>query len=213
METTTFAQSNYVDNYTTLQLSLPIDLGLKIESDDEVVSFLKALEGVDLKNSLVRKERRGRKGYDNVKLLKVILFARMNNVSETRKIADLCKHDIRFMYLMEEEQPSHMTFERLLVNYLQYDIDEIFFEISNKIADELAVDTSIQYIDGTKIEANANKYSFVYKTRIVNARSKLFSKVTDAIIAFNMERGFNVPYQSVYCSQEIGYISCEQYTL
>lgn len=207
MENTTFTQSNYIDNYNALQLSLPIDLGLKIEPNDEVVSFLKALEGVNLKKFLVRKERRGRKGYDNVRLLKVILFARMNNVSETRKIADLCKHDIRFMYMMEEEKPSHMTFERLLVNYLQCDIDEIFFELTNKITNELAVDKTIQYIDGTKIEANANKYSFVYKTRILNARKRLFSKITNAIITFNMEKGFNFPYQNVYCAQEIGYIA------
>lgn len=113
--------------------------------------FLKALEGVNLKKLLIRKKRRGRKGCDHVKLLKVVLFARMNNVSETAKSAALCKHDIRFMYIMEEEGPSHMTFERLLVNYLKYDIEEIFFELTNHIADEMSVDKSIQYIDGTKI--------------------------------------------------------------
>lgn len=55
------------------------------------------------------------------------------------------------------------------------------------------IDRSVQYIDGTKIEADANKYSFVYKTRIVNARIKLFIKITDAILSINMEKGFNFP--------------------
>ena len=49
MESSTFMQSNYTDNYNAIQLSLPLDLGIKIDPDDEVVSFLKALEGVNLK--------------------------------------------------------------------------------------------------------------------------------------------------------------------
>ena len=83
---------------------------------------------------------------------------------------------------MQEATPSHMTFERLMKNYLIDDIDHIFFDIVNNICNLMNVDKSIQYIDGTKIEANANKYSFVCKARILNARMKLFSKITDSII-------------------------------
>ena len=52
MESLNFMQSNYTDNYNAIQLSLPLDLGIKINPDDEVVSFLKALEGVNLKKYL-----------------------------------------------------------------------------------------------------------------------------------------------------------------
>lgn len=151
---------------------MPLDLGLKIDSDDEVVSFLKALEGVNLFNYLKRNECRGRKEYDNVMLLKVVLFARMIGFSDVRSMESLCKHDIRFMYITNEETPSFMAFERLLKDYLIADIDRIFFDISQNISKLMQADLSIQYIDGTKIEDNANKYSFVYKTRIINARKK-----------------------------------------
>ena len=86
MENTTFTQSNYSNDYNAFQLSLPLNLELKISSDDEVVSFLKALEGVNLSKYLKRKECRGRKGYDNVMLLKVVLFARMIGFSDVRAI-------------------------------------------------------------------------------------------------------------------------------
>ena len=86
METITFTQSNYNDNYNAFQLSLPLDLGLKIDPDDEVVSFLKALEGVNLNRYLKRKECRGRKGYDNVMLLKAVLFARMIGSNDLRSL-------------------------------------------------------------------------------------------------------------------------------
>lgn len=202
----TTTQSNYVNNYNVFQLSLPLDLGIKINSDDEVVSFLKALEGVNLNKYLKKSERRGRKGYDNVMLLKVVLFARMIGFSDLRSLESLCRHDIRFMYIMKEETPSFMAFERLLKDYLIEDIDHIFFDISQNIGKLMHIDRSIQYIDGTKFEANANKYSFVYKTRIINARKKLFTKITEAIISLNNERGFDFPYGYFYCAQEIGYI-------
>ena len=194
-------------DYNAFQLSLPLDLGIKINPDDEVVSFLKALEGVNLTKYLKREERRGRKGYDNVLLLKVVLFARMIGIDDLRSLESLCRNDIRFMYIMNEDTPSFMTFERLLINYLVRDIDEIYFEITQNICNLMSVDKSIQYIDGTKIEANANKYSFVYKTRIVNARVRLFSKITNAIMKMNMERGFNFSYHHFYCAQEVGYIA------
>lgn len=207
METITFTQSNYIDNYSAFQLSLPLDLGIKIDPDDEVVSFLKALEGVNLNKYLKRKECRGRKGYDNVMLLKVVLFARMIGFSDLRSLESLCKHDIRFMYITKEQTPSFMAFERLSKEYLIDNIDHIFFDISENIGKLMHIDKTIQYIDGTKFEANANKYSFVYKTRIINARKKLFSKITEEIASLNSERGFDFPYHSFYCAQEIGYIA------
>ena len=84
------------------------------------------------------------------------------------------------MYITKEETPSAMAFERLLKNYLIEDIDHIFFDISQHIGKLMHIDKTVQYIDGTKFEANANKYSFVYKTRIINARMKQDSKRKDS---------------------------------
>jgi len=90
----TTIQSNYKNNYNAFQLSLSLDLGIKINSNDEVISFLKALEGVNLCRYLKKSERRGRKGYDHVMLLKVVLFARMSGFSDLRSLESLCRHDI-----------------------------------------------------------------------------------------------------------------------
>lgn len=207
METITFTQSNYSKYYNAFQLSLPLDLGIKINPDDEVVSFLKAIEGVNWNKYLNKKGRRGRKGYNNVMLLKVVLFARMIGQSDLRMLESLCKHDIRFMYITQEETPSFMSFQRLLKDYLINDIDDIFFNLCENIGNLMHINRSVQYIDGTKFEANANKYTFVYKTRIVNARRKMFSKITESIIALNNEKGFNFTYHYFYCAQEIGYIA------
>ena len=100
-----------------------------------------------------------------------------------------CKYDIRFMYIMDEETPSFMTFERLLKDYLIKSIDDIFFEPSNNIGTLMKINKKIQYIDGTKLEADAGKYTFVYKTRIINARKRLWLKIRDSIVDINKNRG------------------------
>lgn len=205
MKTTTFAQSNYVDYYSALQLSLPLDLGIKIDSNNEVVSFLKALEGVNLNKYLKRKESRGRRGYDKVMLLKVVLFSYFLNERDVRKIAELCRNDIRYMYLSQEETPSFMAFERLLTDYLIYNIDDIFFEVSLNIGNKMNINTDIQYIDGTKIEANANRNTFVYKKRITNARDKLFVKISESLDSLNDYFNYCHKRSTFYCALEMGY--------
>lgn len=209
MENLSCNQPNYINNYNAIQLSLPMEIGTIIDSDDEVISFCQAMEGVDyskyIKNDF-NVIRRGRTGYDKRMLLNVILFAYMINKRNYRDLCDLCRHDIRFMYLSNDERPSHMTFQRFEENYLKYSIDDIFFDLSLNIGKLMDIDKNIQYVDGTKFEANANKYSFVYKTRILNARMKLFNKITESIILLNIDKGFDFKYQYMYCSQEIGYI-------
>ena len=206
METTTFTQSNYKNYYSALQLSLPLNLGIKIDENDTVVSFLKAMDGVNLSKYFIKSERRGRKGYDKCKLLKVVLFAYMLGIFSLEKISSLCKYDIRFMYIMDEEKPSFMAFERLFKNYLVKSIDEIFYEIVDSLSEKMDVNRDIQYIDGTKFEADANKYTFVYKTRIVNAREKLWQKIKNAVNSINAERNFNLYVPEECHAQDVIFI-------
>ena len=96
-----------------------------------------------------------------------------------------------------------MTFERLLKDFLVKNIDEIFFELLGAL---MKINKEIQYIDGTKLKADAGKYTFVYKTRIINARKKLWQKISDSIADINKNRGLGFNQNDKYCAQEIGYI-------
>ena len=99
-----------------------------------------------------------------------------------------------------------MTFERLLKDYLVKKIDEIFFELSNSIGALMKINKEIQYIDGTKLEADAGKYTFVFKTKIINARKKLWQKISDSIADINKNRRLGFNQNDKYCAQEIGCI-------
>lgn len=158
--------------------------------------------------SYVKKEvYRGNQGYDPYMMLNIMLFAEMEGKhSDLREIEKLCKTDTRYMWLSNEQTPSHMAFLRFEQKYLKKSIKAIFFEIASHIANLMGVDQTIQYIDGSKFEANAYKNSFVYKTRVMNTRERLWGNITKTIVLLNQEYGYCFPYHYRYCSQEIGYI-------
>lgn len=189
---TNIPNNNYINNYTPIQLRLPLIFDELIKFDDPVYSFNQVMEGVDLQKYLKKekKDNRGRKGYNPVTLLKVILFAfQIRGYASTREIADLCYNDIRFRWLLQYEErfPSHMTIDNFMNEYLLDTIDNIFVEINNYIFSKTNVDMEHTYIDGTKIEANANKYSWVWKKACISFRNKLFVKITKLLESMNEE--------------------------
>ena len=174
--------------YSTYQLKMPIDIERIIEISDPVYTFCEVLEHIDLYKYLVRKENKtGRPKYDSITLLKVILFAFMEyGYVSTRMIEKLCKTDIRFMWLLNEnDAPSHMTIDNFMKNRLCNTIEEIFAEINAYIFAEENVDLNHVYIDGTKIRANANMYSWVWKKSSVKSRDKTFLKVSELLEQMN----------------------------
>ena len=92
---------------------------------------------IDLKKYLVRERdrRTGRPEYDSEKLLRVILFAFMENgYTSVRQIEKLCKTDIRFMWLLDgSPAPSFMTIDNFMNNKLNGVIEEIFQDINQVI--------------------------------------------------------------------------------
>ena len=175
-------KTNITRKYNTpYQLKLPLEIEKIIEISDPVYTFCEVMENIDLRKYLAVKESRtGRKRYSPEILLKIILFAFMENgYVSTREIAKLCKTDIRFMYLLDEHPaPSHMTIDNFMNEILAVSISDIFNEINGYIFKKENVDINHIYIDGTKIAANANKYSWVWKKSSVKNRKKTFDKVT-----------------------------------
>ncbi len=167
-------------NYTAFQMILPLDCEKKIDSSDPVYSFLEVMEGVNWNKYLNHPAHRGREEYNPFKMIKVILFAFMNHIYSLRDIEKSCRTDIRFMFLMQEETPSHMAFHRFIQKYLKYDIQFIFRDIfeSIEILDP-SIDHDTVYIDGTKLEANANKFTFIWKKTAIKTRDKIFTRLNE----------------------------------
>ena len=177
-------------NYTPIQLKLPVDMERIIKINDPVYSFSEVMAHIDLKKYFVEKEHEtGRPRYDREKLLKIVLFAFMEfGYCSVRFIQKLCETDIRFLWLLDEENaPSHMTINNFIHNELSGRLEDIFNDINRYMFGQLGVDLDHAYIDGTKIEANANKYTWVWKKSCIKNRNKVFEKISLLIDAMNSE--------------------------
>ena len=174
-------------NSNTIQLQLPLSLGTKIDINDPVVTFREILEGVNLKKYLFAdsNEKRGRDGYDPEVMLKIVLFANMLQIRSTRKIESLCRNDIRFMWLSNESYPTHMTICNFINKYLLKNIEDISNEIVKYIVKKDGLDISTIFIDGTKIEAFPNKYSWVWKKACITSRNRKFRQLSELLTQIN----------------------------
>lgn len=169
----------YLDStdYSAKQLILPLDCGVLIEENDPVRSFCEILEGVNLK-AYLKPNGKGRHDYEDLTLLKLVLFAYMNQITSLRDMEAVCRYDIRFMWLAQGIRPSHMTFQRLINERLKGKLESIFIEINRVLIEKDQVQTDVLYIDGTKLEANATKNSFVWKKAVLKFQAKLYLKIT-----------------------------------
>lgn len=182
--------NNTNGNYTMRQLKLPLEIEKLIDISDPVYTFCEVMDHIDLSRYFVEKGyKTGRPRCDAQKLLKVILFAFMENgICSLREIEKLCRNDIRYMYLLDGmKTPSFATFGNLIRNELTDSIEQIFEDINSYIFAKDHVDLQHTYIDGTKIEANANRYTWVWKKSCVKNRQKVFDKIALLIDAMNRE--------------------------
>ena len=173
---------------TTYQLKLPVDIERIIEINDPVYTFCEVVDHIDLYKYLaVEEHKTGRPRYDQTVLLKIVLFAFMEHgYTSLREIEKLCKTDIRFMWLLQDmPAPSFMTIDNFINNNLADSIEAIFSEINAYIFEHEKVDINHVYIDGTKLPANANKYSWVWKKSCLKNRQKVFLKVTQLLEEMN----------------------------
>ena len=164
----------------TIQMKLPLDVGIKINISDPVVTFKEVMEGVNLNKYLIKDstETRGRDGYDPKVLLKIVLFAFMINVRSTRKIESLCRNDIRFMYLSDEITPSHMTICNFINDYLIDSIENISNDIVSYIIKKQNIDQIICL--GDIIGKGVNAHECI----------KLVRKHADIVIMGNVDERF-----------------------
>ena len=176
---------------TPKQLKLPIEIEKIIEISDPVYSFSEIVDCIDLTSHFADKKgcKTGRPRYSYSKLLKVILFSFMENgYLSLRQIEKSCKTDIRYMWLLDDmKAPSFATFGNFIRDCLTDTIEDIFIEINRVIFEKDNVDLTHAYIDGTKIEANANRYTWVWKKSCITNRDKTFQKVSEIIEEINNE--------------------------
>lgn len=173
-------QKNYNENSDGYQLKLPLNIETIIPEDDSVRLLSQFVEAMDLTDLYSTYERI--KSVTPRTLLKIVLYSYMNGDYSSRSMELNCKRDINFMFLLEgAPAPDHATFARFRSIHFASCAKRILAEMSNILFDSGEISGETIFIDGTKIEACANKYTFVWKKAVTKNQAKLLQKIADLI--------------------------------
>ena len=174
------SQKNYSLNQSGYQLKLPLNLEIMIPENDSVRLLSQFVEAMDL-TDLYSTYKRINSVSPRI-LLKIVLYAFMNGIYSSRLMELSCKRDIHFMFLLEGAPvPNHATFARFLSIHFAPCSKRILAQMSNALFDLGEISGETVFIDGTKIEACANKYTFVWKKAVTKNQEKLLIKLADFI--------------------------------
>ena len=168
-------QVDYTTKTKYFQLVFPINFEINISADDSVRLLSNVLEEIDyteLYGAYSRREKNNAVSPKN--LFKILVYAYMNNIYSSRQIELACKRDINFMYLLEgAKAPDHNTIARFRSSRLKDVVGNLFNQVVHMLKDYGELSCENLFVDGTKIEANANKYTFVWKKGILKHQAKL----------------------------------------
>ncbi len=173
-------QKNYSLNQGGYQLKLPLNIETMIPEDDSVRLLSQFVEAMDLTDLYSTYERIN--SVSPRTLLKIVLYSYMNGDYSSRSMELNCKRDINFMFLLEGAPvPDHATFARFRSIHFAPCSKRILAEMSNALFDLGEISGETIFIDGTKIEAAANKYTFVWKKAVTKNQTKLLIKLADFV--------------------------------
>lgn len=176
-----YLHQDYTLNEEGYQLKLPLNLETIIPADDSVRLLSQFVEAMDLTDLYSTYERINTVSPRT--LLKIVLYSYMNGDYSSRSMELNCKRDINFKYLLEGKPvPDHATFARFRGIHFAPCAKRILAEMSNLFYELGEVSGETIFIDGTKIEACSNKYTFVWKKAVTKNQEKLLIKIA-ALIA------------------------------
>lgn len=150
-------------SYTTNQTVLfPQRIDENIAENDPVRIVSSIVDHLDMSSVNKLYSSMGRCPYHPRMMLKVIIYAYMNNIYSCRRIEQLLLRDIHFIWLAGYEKPDFITINRFR-NRLKDEINNIFTQLVLVLAEKGFVSLDVEYVDGTKIESKSNKYTFVWR--------------------------------------------------
>ena len=189
-------QPDYTAFRSYYQIKLPFEMELMIPADDPVRLLSAFVEGMDL-TELYKTYDRVRKNQASPRqMLKIMIYAAMNGLFSSRDIEVACRRDINFMYLLEGMPvPDHATIARFISLHLSTCSKNILSEVSSALFSLGEISGKTVFIDGTKIEANANKYTFVWKKSVTKNQARLFEKIITFVAECEAMYGLKIVYQ------------------
>lgn len=171
---------NYGTGKRNVQLKIDEVFAEKvIPADDSVRLLDEMIEEMDHTPLFRAYKRTGRPPATNpVTMMKILVYASMESNFSSRSIASSCSRDINYIWLLNgEKAPNHSEIARFRSKRLTECGEELFYQLVEKLSVIGEIRYEHLFVDGTKIEANANKYSFVWKKSTTKYETRLLAKL------------------------------------
>ena len=177
-------------NFSFFELNLP--------DDDPVYTLKKVMEDLDFSGLLANCSDKGRTGYNPIMMYAVVTYANMRGVRSVDRIVELCERDLAFIWLTRGQKPKRDAFYEFKGKKLTSEIlDDLNYQFLRRLQKEGLVTLKELFIDGTKIEANANRYTFVWRGTINYHLAGLLDSIELNFTRYNtflQENGYGQKY-------------------
>ncbi len=192
------------------QVLLPINFEAMIQEDDSVRKLVEICDELDY--SKLYKE------YDSVRrktspetMFEIVVYGYMRGLYSTRKIEDACKRDICFMWILQNEScPDHSTISRFMSKRLSPVVEDLFYQLVMKLFEMGEIAFENMFVDGTKIEANANRYTFVWAKAVRQSCSDCLNSLYLDVSLIHFSNFSNISIMWLY-SISFAYGNCLLY--
>jgi transposase len=192
-------QDYYNDFFDIGQQKINFSLfDLRLPDDDPVYTLKKVMEELDFSGLLACYSDKGRTGYNPIMLYSVVTYANMRGVRAVDRIVDLCQRDLAFIWLTKGQKPQRDAFYDFIGKKLTGEIlDELNYQFMRRLQKEGLITLKELYVDGTKMEANANRYTFVWRGSINYHLAGLLDAIDGLYARYNAflhENGYGPKY-------------------
>lgn len=152
--------------------------------DDSVRLLSGVVEELDCTSLYRAYSRKGRKPNTSpVTMFKILAYGAMEGRHSCRDLERACLRDINYMWLLgDEPAPDHDALNRFRSKQLPKVIEGLFYQLVEKLAEMGEIKYEHLFVDGTKIEANANKYTFVWKKSVGKHQARLEKKMAEYLL-------------------------------
>ncbi|MDR2971722.1 MAG: IS1182 family transposase [Bacteroidales bacterium] len=155
----------------------PRSLDEKIAENAPVRLVSQIVDNLDISEITNSYKGGGSSSYNPRMLLKLILFSYLNNIYSCRKIEKQTLENIHYMWLTGMQEPDHNTINLFRSSRLKDSIHKIFTQIVLMLVDMGYLSLDVLYVDGTKLESRANRYTFVWRKKVEKNKAKLEAKI------------------------------------
>ena len=156
---------------------LPLDLSEMVPENHMARVVDEVVESLDLSALRSLYPGGGAPAYDPRMMLKVVVYAYASGVYSSRKISEATRSNVYFLWLTGCTALDHMTINRFRTERLRGAFEGIFTDVVLMLAELGHVTLDTYFLDGTKVEANASKFTFVWKKSTDRYQEALRRKV------------------------------------